>query len=113
MNGPPRPTLRNVLFWGVLATQLLVPIAQLGQPRPARFGWQMFSGGRPRVEFRVELADGTVEPIDVGDYLARERSEVDLASALPPHLCRRIDGVEIVRVRVAGAPETNREYRCP
>lgn len=98
-----------VLFLGV---QAAVPLARLWAPRPARFGWQMFTASEPRPRFSLVLRDGTSRPADLRLYVAHSRGEVDLARALPPHLCRVVPGVASVQIT---APDSSqpRVYQCP
>lgn len=113
MAEPSRPSVRSLLFWLILGAQLLVPVLQFDETRPARFGWQMFSGVGPPIEFTVELADGTVETVDIYDHLARPRPEMDFASSLPPGLCDRIDAAEAIQVEVGGPAGSATEFECP
>ncbi|MFW6039764.1 MAG: hypothetical protein ACOC9N_01660 [Gemmatimonadota bacterium] len=119
---PPRPSVRSLLFLVVLGAQLLVPFLQFMGPRPARFGWQMFAGARPVPVFVVERADGTADTVDLSDHLANHRPEMELATELPPGLCRRVAGAERVRVRIpritsdsigAAVADSTAEYLCP
>lgn len=107
------PFVRDILFWAILAAQLLVPTIQLDETRPARFGWQMFSGvGRP-AEFEVESADGTIHPVDVETLLARPRPEMNLPTTLPPRLCRRFAGADLVRIQFLVDEPREVEVPCP
>lgn len=91
------------LFWAILAAQSLVPVMQLDETRPARFGWQMFSCvGRP-AGVEVESADGTIHPVDVETLLARPRPEMDLPTTA---LCaRRAARPGPADVRCGGDPQ--------
>jgi hypothetical protein len=98
-----------------LLVQTLVPAVLLWAPRPARFGWQMFSA-KPRVfRYVLVLRDGTSRPVELGRYLAQSRGEVAMDEALPPHLCRVVPGLASVRVvsAAAAAGESARIYECP
>lgn len=76
------------------AVQLAIPIGRL-DGESQRFGWQMFSSASLRGHFVVTTADGQMD-IDVEDYVAAVRAEVDVDRLLPVHLCSTIPGAEIV-----------------
>jgi hypothetical protein len=71
-----------------LAVQVSIPLAQLAwSPRPARFGWQMYSVVSAAPDFTLIMQDGTAKAIDVTPYVTSLRGDVPLAHFLPPHLC--------------------------
>lgn len=76
--------------------QLAVPMLALGQPRPARFGWQMYTAVSSLPEVRLEAADGTTSTVDLADLLARERADVDVSAALARHLCATTDAAAVL-----------------
>ena len=92
--------------------QTVVPLVKLWSPRPARFGWQMFSGRQPRVRFALVLHDGTRQPANLARYVAQSRGEVDLVTALPPHLCRVVPDLASVEITTTQSKEP-RVYECP
>jgi hypothetical protein len=102
-------TAFSVLF---LMIQTVVPLHRLWAPRPARFGWQMFSGRQQRARFSLILRDGTRQPLNLGLYVAQSRGEVDLEEALPPHLCRVVPDLAAVQI-TAPASRQSRVHRCP
>lgn len=69
-----------------LIVQLVVPITRFGDESARRFGWQMFSASAASPEFVVTTNSGRVE-INLDDYMARVRSDIDIEALLPPHLC--------------------------
>ncbi len=81
---------RAALSLVFLSLQVAVPTALLFGPRPARFGWQMFSAHTTAPVFAVEHADGSRALVDVDDYFAFRRGDLDPAvfDRLPAHLCR-------------------------
>jgi hypothetical protein len=95
-----------------LAVQTAVPLAQLWKPRPARFGWQMYSGTQKRARFAVILRDGTTQRADLVRYVAVYRGEIDMEEAFPPHLCRVVPDAAAVQITPpdSGLP---RLYKCP
>lgn len=89
-----------------------VPLMQLAAPRPARFGWQMFSAAPRRLRVSLVLRDGTTRPVDLRRYVGLSRGEVSLDDALPAHLCRAVPGLAAVQITSSDS-KTPRVYRCP
>lgn len=86
-----RTTLRRALLCAAyVSVQIVVPAVLLLGPRPARFGWQMFAAHTIAPAFAVEHADGRRAMVDVDDFFAFRRGDLDPAvfDRLPPHLCR-------------------------
>jgi len=85
-------TLRRAFIWAYLAIQISVPTVLLLSPdRPARFGWQMFSGSRLPWFSRLSR-DGRQEPVSLDEVRAIVgvwRSELDYERYVPPILCQR------------------------
>ena len=104
--------LAAVFFVLFLLIETAVPLVQLWAPRPARFGWQMFSAGQQRARFSLVMRDGTVQPAKLDLYVAQSRGEVDLEKALPRHLCRVVPDLEAVRITASDWKEP-RVYKCP
>ena len=75
--------------------QLAIPISRIGDDDPRRFGWQMFSTSSQAPHFVVTTDTGEVE-VDLADYMARVRGDIDIVSLMPPHLCNVIPGAESV-----------------
>lgn len=96
---------------GFLALQIGVPTWKLAEPRPARFGWQMFSATAGKVEFRVVLRHGQSVEVPLGWHVGVPRADLDFARFLPQHLCRFYPGAAEVRFRAGFGPE--QVYRCP
>ena len=89
-------------FAAYLALQIAVPIAKLWEPRPARFGWHMFSGVAPPPRFEVVLADGSTREAAPADHYGNPRADLRYEDHLPAHLCRTVPGARAVRVERAG-----------
>jgi hypothetical protein len=102
----------TAFFLLFLLIQTAVPLVQLWAPRPARFGWQMFSAAPPRPRFSLVMRDGTIRPADLRLYVAQSRGEVDLEKALPPHLCRVVPEVASVQITTPESKQP-RVYECP
>jgi hypothetical protein len=95
-----------------LLVQIGVPLARLRAPRPARFGWQMFSAvNQQRARFTLVMRDGTKQPVNLSQYVALSRGELELEKALPPHLCRVVSKLASVEITKPDSPQP-REYKC-
>jgi hypothetical protein len=107
-----RETTAAAFFTLFLLIQTGVPLVQLWSPRPARFGWQMFSATHKRARYSLVMRDGTSRPADLSQYIAHSRGEMDLEQALPPHLCRVVPDIASVQIT---PPESKqpRVYDCP
>jgi hypothetical protein len=91
--------------------QVIVPLIQLRQPRPARFGWQMYAGIREPFALTGVAADGSTRPIEIDNYLAFHRGDIAISRILPPVVCDREQ--ELVAIRFQVPPEdTYRVYQC-
>jgi hypothetical protein len=84
--------LAIVLF---AAIQIAIPTSRLVSDSSGRFGWQMYSTASPVPQMVVTTEEGRIE-VDVRDYLAGPRNEIDLVRHLPTHLCSVIDGAQRV-----------------
>jgi len=80
---------RAVIVVAFLTLQFLVPTVLLFHRRPARFDWQMFAAHTRAPAYAVERADGSRALVDVDDYFAFRRGDLDPAAfdRLPAHLC--------------------------
>lgn len=88
-----------LFFVSYLAVQVSIPIVQLLEDGPRRFGWQMFSRvGHMRPDFFLVTERG-VEPVSLDRHVLHLRSEIDLTRELPPHLCTVYPEAEAVRGR--------------
>lgn len=106
-----RRRLTLVVFSAVILFQLGVPLAQLWAPRPARWGWQMYATLPAPLTFSVVLHNGTVQPIDPAAYITLQRTEIDFATVLPPHLCHVTPGAVAVQIQQSQTPQLE-EYVC-
>lgn len=95
---PRRARLLAAAFVALLALQLGVPLTRLAAPRPARFGWQMYTGFRPRPRVFAIAHDGRREPVELPPLFVRLRGEIDVAAVVPPHLCRTRPSLRAVRL---------------
>lgn len=111
--GASAATLAATLFCVVfLVTQITTPVVQLiWAPRPARFGWQMFSVNVPPPAFTAVLDDGTARPVVLESYVGSLRGDVPLAQFLPAHLCRVVPHVVAVRYQYRDAAQSE-TYLC-
>jgi hypothetical protein len=95
-----------------LAVQLLMPLAQLvWSPRPARFGWQMYSVTSAAPNFELIMHDGSAKPIDITPYVTSLRGDVPLAHFLPPHLCKLFPDAAAVHYQMDDGSQAG-TYQC-
>lgn len=78
-----------------LVIQLAIPISRFADETPRRFGWQMFTVTRQAPDFVVHTSTHDIE-IDLDDFVARARGDIDLANILPAHLCNVIPDAESI-----------------
>lgn len=93
---PARRRLTLGLVTIVVAIQVGIPLALLFEPRPSRFGWQMYSTLVLPPEASIELEDGTLEPVDVERRIADPRAEIRWAEPLARVLCADTAAVAVV-----------------
>lgn len=99
-------------FVAFLAVQISVPTLALFEARPARFGWQMFSGARTRADFVIVEVSGAQREVELADYLGNPRSEIDLEAVLPPYICAVEPGAGAVRINPWDEDKATTEVRC-
>lgn len=92
----PRRGLIVVLVAAIAAIELGVPAIALVGDRPARFGWQMYSGVNPAPEAWVEDPAGERHAVDLRALIADTRAEIEWAAPLAEHLCGERDAVAVV-----------------
>lgn len=108
MNWTMSERIRAAVFVSLVGLMVGVPLFHLGGSGE-RFGWRMFSFGQALPQFTVVDDQGVSTAIDVEDFTANLRSDVAFVDALPPHLCRVVAGVSVVRVETQSAIT---EYSC-
>lgn len=92
-----------------LVWQLVVPTAALFGPRPQRYGWQMYSTFPALPKAWTIDAQGVATPVEVKQYFANARAEMDFAAALRAGLC---DASGAVAVKVSDPRGTTETVRC-
>jgi len=95
-----------------LIVQVSLPVYRLWAPRPARFGWQMFSSSVYPVRVWLLRRDGSEEPLDPAAYVGNPRADLDYEKFVPPHICKLRPEVASVRFQLP-APAPLKEYPCP
>lgn len=75
--------------------QLAIPLSRLDDQSTYRFGWQMYSLARPAPQFIVSTSAQTMD-IELSDYMAQVRADVNVDALLPDHLCSVIPGAKSV-----------------
>ena len=94
-----------------VGAQLLVATIALGAPRPAPFGWQMYSAVPAAHRFVVVEASGVERTVDPTAVLGKVRGEIDLVARLPEVLCASPPPPRRVVV-LDERGERRRELRC-
>ncbi len=79
--------LTAMLVAAFILLAIMVPALALGQPRPARFGWQMYSVAQPAPMAWLQAADGSVRAYDLAEHLAVLRGDIPDSQALGHALC--------------------------
>lgn len=93
-------------FLAYLAVQILLPLRGAGDGDLKRFAWRMYSILVPRGGYAVEMVDGTIDTIQLRQYVVAPRMEVNLSDRLPPHLCEVFpDGTAVRRTDADGTVE--------
>ena len=89
-----------ILLW--LAVQVGVPLWQLTNPRPARFGWQMYAGKIYPPRIIGIRTDGKSVQLSAYRYLATFRYEFrpSYVQALGEHVCRVEPSLRTVELRL-------------
>jgi hypothetical protein len=99
-------------FVAFLAFQLTAPLVQLvAAPRPARFGWQMYSVVSEPPRFSLLMRDGAAKPLDIRPYVTSMRADVPLARLLPAHLCTIFPDAVAVHYEMVDGSQAGR-YQC-
>lgn len=94
----PRDIAAAVFIVGFLGWQLAVPMAKLAGPRPAQFGWQMFSYQYRPAKVLAVFPDGEARAIEPSLYLGALRADLRYERALAKHLCRADPRLAAVRL---------------
>jgi hypothetical protein len=103
--------MRAATIWLLLfvVTQVLVPAWRLFLPRPARFGWQMYShaGDFPSV---AVVRRATSDTVALDRVLAFPRADIQSVDhrALVRHLCRVLTDADSVRMSTRSRSQPGR-----
>lgn len=96
---------------GFLALQLIVPTILLSAPRPARFGWQMYSGTDKAPTFWVVSSDGIATEVVLADVVGYVRLDIDYRAKIPRHLCDANPDATLIRFQAADSSSVE-EFPC-
>jgi hypothetical protein len=108
----PSTIIAACFFVVFLAAQIVIPLAQLAwAPRPARFGWQMYSVVSAAPRFELIMRDRATKPLDITPYVTSVRGDVPLARFLPPHLCMRFPDAAAVHYQMDDGSQAG-TYQC-
>lgn len=94
----PRASIRPRLAAVLVVVQIGIPAAAFANGVPSRFGFQMYSGHEEALSVRVVNRAGVEIPIDLDDYVASGRGEIDWSGALPEFVCARHADAAVVTV---------------
>lgn len=94
----PREIAAAVFFIAFLGVQIALPIYKLFVPRPAQFGWQMFSDRHRPARLSLVLRSGETRPLDPSVYLETTRGDLRFEWELARHLCRTHSQLAAVRL---------------
>lgn len=89
--------------------QVVIAAVALTEPRPARFGWQMYTAVPAPPTVHLEAADGRLNAVDLEALMARGRADADLSTALADHLCTTTDAAAVL----LGPPADAQRVPCP
>lgn len=101
----------KICFVLFLSVQLTIATAALFEPRPARWGWQMYSGVKTRAAFTIVRANGDREDVVLTDYLGQPRGDIDLIGRLPGYICKVEPDAVTIEINPPG-DEAMTEVRC-
>jgi len=107
---PRRRGIGEVVLTALIVIQLLIPTILLINPRPARFGWQMYTTAADLPLMTAIDAAGNERPIAVERLLAGPRAEIDYVPLLVAQGCGLVEA-ERIRVQPHGEPWV--EVACP
>lgn len=94
-----------------VAIQTIVPTIRLSAPRPAWFGWQMYSGAAEVPTFWLVTDDGTTIEVDLDTVIGKTRYPIDYRANVPPYLCETEPHAVLVRFERADSSSLE-EYPC-
>lgn len=103
--------MRGTVVGLFLVAMIVVPATVLHEPRPARFGWQMYSGLYVAPDIEVKLSGGQVQQADLEDFASAVRPWPDYTSAATDFLCEKQPEAQSVRF-VRSQPAMDEEYMC-
>lgn len=104
-----RPYWSLIFFAIYLAIQIAVPTYRLFQPRPTRFGWQMFSASSLPTRVWLISAIGTRE-ISPVSYIGNVRSDLDYERYALPQICTQ-SGTQSIRYLMPFETSPH-EFKC-
>ena len=80
-------TATIVVIAAFMVLAVAIPTVALLSPRPARFGWQMYSVAHPAPRAWLQASDGSTREYDLADKLAVLRADVPDAAGVGRQLC--------------------------
>lgn len=105
----PRTAAHAAIFTTLAFLIVAIPVVATQQPRPARYGWQMYSTVSTVPEVWTEDESGAQRHEDITRFMGDGRAEIVWGSFLAGALCAE-DGIRAVVVDERGARE---RIECP
>jgi hypothetical protein len=93
-----RQSARLVIAGTVLSIQAVLAVAVLTAPRPAPYGWQMYSAV-PYNPPAWAVTDGTATPINAEAFFVHGRAEIDRVALLRTRGCE-LTGADSIRIQL-------------
>lgn len=86
------------LFLALATLQIALPAQATLEPRPARFGWQMYSTMSHVPEVWTEDTTGSLTPVEVAPLMGDGRAEIHWTEPLASALCmdERVHAVIVI-----------------
>jgi len=102
MTPRPRRPWRHRLVAAAVVVQLAVPAVALWHGVPSRFGFHMYSGRSTGLAVEVLDVQGQRLDVDLDDFVASGRPELDWTEVLPEAVCAGTPAAVQVTVRSRG-----------
>lgn len=99
VDGRARRPRRLRVIAAAIVVQVAVPTVALAHGVPSRFGFHMYSGQESGLVLEVFDAQGDALAVDLDDYVASGRLELDWTEVLPEAVCRKTPEAVVVTVR--------------
>ena len=89
-------TATFVVIAAFMVLAVAIPTVALLSPRPARFGWQMYSVAYPAPRAWVQASDGSTREFDLADRMAVLRADTADPASVSRWLCNHEQGAAVL-----------------